>query len=55
MKNGYKKYLTKDQSEFSHRWACWANNHNGWAKAKKLNKRLAKRHMERELKKLDYE
>ena len=31
------------QSEFSHRYACWANNHNGWAKAKKSNKRLAKR------------
>lgn len=31
------------QSEFSHRYACWANNHNGWAKAKKSNKRLAKK------------
>ena len=33
------------QSEFSHRYACWANNHNGWAKAKKSNKRLAKRRL----------
>lgn len=35
------------QSEFSHRCACWANNHNGWAKAKKSNKRLAKRRLKR--------
>ena len=43
----YKRYLTQDQSEFDHRWACWANNHNGWAKAKRLNKRLAKRKLNR--------
>ena len=36
------------QSEFSHRFACWANNHNGWAKAKKANKRLAKRRIKQE-------
>lgn len=24
------------QSEFDHRFACWANNHNGWAKMKKI-------------------
>jgi hypothetical protein len=39
------------QSEFSHRYACWANNHNGWAKAKKSNKRLAKRRLRAELRK----
>lgn len=33
------------QSEFSHRYACWANNHNGWSKMKKANKRIAKRRM----------
>lgn len=43
----YRKYLPY-QSEFSHRYACWANNHNGWAKMKKLNKRLAKRKLQRE-------
>lgn len=31
------------QSEFSHRFACWANNHNGWSKMKKSNKKLAKK------------
>ena len=48
----YKKYIQKEQSEFSHRWACWANNHMGWAKMKKKNRRLAKRRMRRDLDKL---
>ena len=39
------------QSEFSHRYACWANNHNGWAKSKRSNKRLAKRRLKDELRK----
>ncbi len=39
------------QSEFSHRYACWANNHRGWAKMKKANKRLAKRRERRILRK----
>jgi len=47
-KNSYKKLLPY-QSEFSHKFACWANNHNGWAKMKKSNKRIAKRKLEREL------
>lgn len=52
----YKKYLPLWQSEFSHRWACWANNHNGWAKLKKMNRRLAKRKLAREVQKeIDYE
>lgn len=46
----YKWYLD-NQSEFSHRCACWANNHNGWAKAKKCNKRIAKKRERRALKK----
>lgn len=43
------------QSEFDHKYACWANNHNGWAKMKKANKRLAKRRLRREWKKEDGE
>ena len=39
------------QSEFSHRYACWAKNHNGWAKMKKSNKKLAKRRLKQELRK----
>ena len=45
--NIYKGFLDY-QSEFDHRWACWANNHNGWAKLKKMNRRLAKRKIARE-------
>lgn len=36
------------QSEFSHKYACWANNHRGWAKMKKSNKRIAKRKLKQE-------
>lgn len=31
--------------EFEHRYACWAQNHNNWAKVKKLQKRMAKHRM----------
>ena len=34
-----------DQSEFSFYFARWANNHRGKSKAKKYNKRTAKRRM----------
>jgi hypothetical protein len=50
--NTYKGVLPF-QSEFSHRFACWANNHNGWAKMKKFNKRLAKRRLKNEQRKED--
>ena len=50
VKNPYKGKIPY-QSEFLHRWACWANNHRGWAKMKKANKRLAKRRIKQELKK----
>ena len=40
--NIYKGFL-EFQSEFSHRYACWAYNHRGWAKMKKSNKKLAKK------------
>lgn len=39
------------QSEFDHKWACWAMNHRGWAKMKKFNKRLAKRRLRNNMKK----
>jgi hypothetical protein len=40
------------QSEFSRRYACWANNHNGWAKMKKANKRIAKRRLKQDIDKM---
>ena len=48
--NIYKGFLDW-QSEFSHRWACWAYNHRGWAKMKKSNKKVAKKRERRDLKK----
>ena len=39
------------QSEFDHCYACWADNHRGWAKMKKSNKRLAKKREKCEWKK----
>lgn len=42
-----------DQSEFSFRFACWANNHRGRAKAKRTNKRSAKRRIRQKQRKDD--
>lgn len=39
------------QSLFSHDYACWANNHNGWRKMKKKNRRLFKKKYRREVEK----
>ena len=50
-RQNYLKGFLDFESEFSHRWACWANNHMGWAKMKKSNKRIAKRREKRELRK----
>lgn len=30
-----RQFSENGQSWFSKRWACWANNHNGWSKMKK--------------------
>lgn len=43
-RNRLKKYLDY-QSNFDHYYACWAINHGGWRKMKKLNRRIAKRRM----------
>ena len=40
--NIYKGFL-EFESEFDHRYACWANNHRGWAKMKMSNKKTAKK------------
>ncbi len=47
----YKGYIDIWQSEFDHLYACWAKNHQGWSKAKKSNRRVAKRRERREAKK----
>jgi len=38
-----------DESEFSHRYAAWANNHRGWQKMKRKNRRIAKRRFNKHL------
>ena len=38
-----KRLFKEDQSEFSHMYATWALNHNGWSKQKKMNRRKNKR------------
>ena len=30
-------------SDFDRKYACWANNHNGWSKAKKKWRKIAKK------------
>ena len=39
------------RSLFSKQYACWANNHNGWSKMKKKNRKLFKKKYRRETKK----
>lgn len=41
--NTYKGLFKSWQSEFSHQYASWASNHNGWSKMKKQNRRIAKK------------
>ena len=43
-----RQYSNNKQYEFDHRYACWANNHNGWSKMKKLNRKLFKKKFRRE-------
>ena len=46
------KLLSKQyQSEFDHKYACWASNHRGWQKMKKRNKRIARKKLKEELNK----
>ena len=49
------KGLLDEQCEFDHRYACWANNHRGWAKMKKTNKRIAKKRLRRSMRGEDNE
>ena len=46
-----RQYSDRKQSEFSHKYACWANNHNGWSKMKKKNRRLFKKKFREETRK----
>lgn len=37
------KGIINNQSEFDHKYSCWANNHRGWAKMKRKNRKRARR------------
>ena len=50
----YRAFLNP-QSEFDHRYCCWAINHSGWSKMKRLNRRIAKRRQRRADRKLLWE
>lgn len=39
--------MLNEQGEFSRRYACWAMNHRGWAKMKRMNRRIAKKRLRR--------
>ena len=43
----YKPYLNPQSLFDYYYYACWAANHSGWSKMKKLNRRIAKRRMRR--------
>lgn len=44
-----RQFSDRGQSWFSKKYACWANNHNGWSKMKKLNRKLFKKKFRREI------
>lgn len=44
-----RQYSDRYQSWFSKNYACWANNHRGWSKMKKQNRKLFKKKYRREI------
>jgi len=49
MRSEFKKLTYEDK--FDRKFACWANNHDGWSKAKKQNRKEARQKLKEELKK----
>lgn len=47
-----RQFSENHQSWFSHDYACWANNHNGWRKMKKRIVGYLKRNIEEKLRKI---
>lgn len=46
-----RQFSDRGQSWFSKKYACWAINHRGWSKMKKLNRKLFKKKYRREIEK----
>ena len=51
MRWGNYKGFVRNADEFSHKYACLAYNHRGWAKMKKANRKLAKKRLKRAMEK----
>ena len=51
MRDFQNAYPNDRYTKFDKEYACWANNHNGWRKAKKKWRKIGKKRMRREVKK----
>lgn len=47
-----RQFSENKQSLFSYRYSAWANNHNGWSKMKKKNRRRFKKKFKDENRKM---
>ena len=45
MRSAFKRLTEYDR--FAKAFCCWANNHKGWSKTKKRNRRIARRKLKR--------
>lgn len=45
-------YPNDEYTNFDRKYACWANNHNGWRKAKKKWRKIGKKRLREETKKI---
>lgn len=45
MRSALKRLTEEDR--FARVFCCWANNHKGWSKTKKRNRRIARRKLKR--------
>ena len=50
MRDFQNAYPNDGYTKFDKEYACWANNHNGWRKAKKKWRKIDKKRMRREVK-----
>ena len=50
MRDFQNAYPNDGYTKFDKEYSCWANNHNGWRKAKKKWRRIGKKRIRREVK-----
>ena len=51
MRDFQNAYPNDYYTDFDKQCACWANNHNGWRKAKKQWRKIVKKRIRREVQK----